>query len=58
MFKKYIEKNLSKLHSKKEKIKYLKKVIADSWPGMSFKFQSNAMGMREEAMFQLQELNK
>ena len=56
MFKEYIEENLSKLHSKKEKIKYLNKIISDSWNGMSFEFQSNAMGMREEAQSQLNNL--
>lgn len=56
MFKEYIEKRLSKIHSKKEKIKYLNKIIDDSWKGISFEFQSNAMGMREEAQFQLDKI--
>lgn len=57
-FERYIEKDLYKLDSKEEKIKYLEKIISDSWVGISFEFQSNAMGMREEAQFQLEKLKQ
>lgn len=58
MFKEYIESRLRGFKTKKEKIKYLNKVMDDSWCGMSFKFQSNAMGMREEAKEQLEKLKQ
>lgn len=53
-FKEYIEKELNNLNSKEEKVKYLNKIMLDSWEGFSFEFQSNAMGMREEAQNQLE----